>query len=1152
MAFGTAPLDTKGIMKALPPLFDNKDKSVREKAKGVTVELARWLGTPTVEKALLQKVRDNQKRELEEMLSDVERGQRQPTRLLRKHAHMAHEVDSTNQGADGHQSSAAESEQSAPSAADELVEPTDVLPKLNHARGENSSFWDAIESQKWKERHEALSYLRSLVAAPKLADGDYHKLSTTLKKVIQKDANVVCVSEACNALAGLVNGLGSRFKDSRMIAPHLFPKLKEKKDSVCNAVLEALRALTNHCIGLHELSEEITEALSHKTPKVQILTMTFLSEQVTRHGKQTAAKLHKDILPACLKNLEHSSPEVRDASVQAVLGFCQAANGTGPIAKHINSIDEAKRKKLEDALASQLGMGPKGKQHELQQQHQAGHVEPQKQQQHRQNAREHFVTAENGVPHKSDEKSMKRTGEQTDAATSTSSQNRPLNGGVQRSASSSTTTSASLRGGSASQGSKPKRSKPDVDADDVSVGNASTEEVETKLNEVGGDETTGKLKSSDWKERLAGVQMITEAVQSSCSKETADCIVRGISSSPGWSEKNVQILLHLVRLIGTIAGTSYGFDRRHAKLAIMGMSSRIVDMKLKEEVYNTLTSIAQAVGPHFVHVQLLSHSKNEKNPKILAEALEWTANSLEMFGLGLFDFNKCMAAAREALDSSNPNVKQSAIKVCGELHRQLGQDVKRFVSDVKPALQTSLEAEFARKPFEGIQQPQLDVRGVDCSDVNLDADEMLPRQDLSEKIDSSMVANLSSSKWQDRQAALDSVENVLRQTGSKISGVPNELIKELRGRLQDTHKNLVATALGLFGSLATALGSSAEKRLKPAIPDIVRCLSDGKKQVREAALKCIDATNEAVGTVRCLPVISEHIAGGKLVTTAEGKKDGISWVASKVEAARDGGLDAACLIHLAGSGLVDKTTEVRTAASGLVQRLADTYNLQTLWKDANSPNSPEKAFLSCLQRLTNSQTAELTDAPDSSYEKTRERDAKISAGTCGDRNGATVASSSTRGSRANGSESKGQASANSSVGSSTGNAVKVHSGSAMQASSNKESRLQKLPKKPMAFEDVLPLAVGSSEELQKELGPLCRQDVRDALFSSDFKQHMKAADELEKMLATEPHTVVCNFDLILRWIALRLAESQPNTQSMLRVISLIDATLKAMTDAKYR
>jgi hypothetical protein len=122
----------------------------------------------------------------------------------------------------------------------------------------------------------------------------------------------------------------------------------------------------------------------------------------------------------------------------------------------------------------------------------------------------------------------------------------------------------------------------------------------------------------------------------------------------------------------------------------------------------------------------------------------------------------------------------------------------------------------------------------------------------------------------------------------------------------------------------------------------------------------------------------------------------------------------------------------------------------------------------------------------------------------------------------------------------------------MQASSNKESRLQKLPKKPMAFEDVLPLAVGSSEELQKELGPLCRQDVRDALFSSDFKQHMKAADELEKMLATEPHTVVCNFDLILRWIALRLAESQPNTQSMLRVISLIDATLKAMTDAKYR
>lgn len=210
-SFGTSVLDTKTMVKALPPLFDNKDKNVREKAKSVTVELAMWLGNNVVEKALLQKVRENQKREVEEMLSGVEAGSKRPSRFLRKHACMQHDQE---QDANGDSTTEMNEQQSTAQHADaeELIEPTEILPKLNHARGDDRSFWDAIESQKWKERHEALTYLRSLTSAEKIADGDYHHLSSTLKKIIQKDANVACVTEACHALAGLVNGLGSHFR----------------------------------------------------------------------------------------------------------------------------------------------------------------------------------------------------------------------------------------------------------------------------------------------------------------------------------------------------------------------------------------------------------------------------------------------------------------------------------------------------------------------------------------------------------------------------------------------------------------------------------------------------------------------------------------------------------------------------------------------------------------------------------------------------------------------------------------------------------------------------------------------------------------------------------------------------------------------------
>lgn len=174
------------------------------------MELASWLGSKTVEKALLQKVRENQKREVEDMLSNVEERKREPSRLLRKEARERAENGDAEESCTEHENKADTG--NSEDIASDFVEPTDVLSKLNTSRGDSPCFWDAVESQKWKERHEALSYLKEIASSQKLADGDYHHLSSTLKKVIQKDANVVCVAEACSALAALVNGLGNRFR----------------------------------------------------------------------------------------------------------------------------------------------------------------------------------------------------------------------------------------------------------------------------------------------------------------------------------------------------------------------------------------------------------------------------------------------------------------------------------------------------------------------------------------------------------------------------------------------------------------------------------------------------------------------------------------------------------------------------------------------------------------------------------------------------------------------------------------------------------------------------------------------------------------------------------------------------------------------------
>ncbi len=71
MSFGPSTIDAKTLLKSIPVLFDNKDGAVRDKAKALTVEFAGWLGRVAVQKALLEKMRESQKKEVEVRLLHV-------------------------------------------------------------------------------------------------------------------------------------------------------------------------------------------------------------------------------------------------------------------------------------------------------------------------------------------------------------------------------------------------------------------------------------------------------------------------------------------------------------------------------------------------------------------------------------------------------------------------------------------------------------------------------------------------------------------------------------------------------------------------------------------------------------------------------------------------------------------------------------------------------------------------------------------------------------------------------------------------------------------------------------------------------------------------------------------------------------------------
>ena len=66
-AFGPRVVKPSPVLKACGPLFDHKDKAVRDGAKELAVELTRWLGAAAVKRDLTDKMRDAQKKEARQL-----------------------------------------------------------------------------------------------------------------------------------------------------------------------------------------------------------------------------------------------------------------------------------------------------------------------------------------------------------------------------------------------------------------------------------------------------------------------------------------------------------------------------------------------------------------------------------------------------------------------------------------------------------------------------------------------------------------------------------------------------------------------------------------------------------------------------------------------------------------------------------------------------------------------------------------------------------------------------------------------------------------------------------------------------------------------------------------------------------------------------
>ncbi|KAK8765071.1 hypothetical protein V5799_032321 [Amblyomma americanum] len=279
---GARIIAVKPLFKALPKLLEDRDKTVRDESKLLTVELYRWIGDAL--KPLLQSLKPVQVSELEAEFAKVQKGTATPECYIRSEQMRGAQAaeagtDVVDGGEEGEECGA---DTGVPVDAYELLEAVDILSNLP------KDFYEQCEAKNWQEQKEALEKLLELTSNPKLEAGDYADLVKVLKRIVAKGSNVIVMALAAKCLADLTAGLRQKFPYS-CITTYL-ERFREKKQNVVTALREALDNAFQ-ATNLEAILKYVTAALDNKNPQIKGETTLFLARVFS---KLTPAMLNKN------------------------------------------------------------------------------------------------------------------------------------------------------------------------------------------------------------------------------------------------------------------------------------------------------------------------------------------------------------------------------------------------------------------------------------------------------------------------------------------------------------------------------------------------------------------------------------------------------------------------------------------------------------------------------------------------------------------------------------------------------------------------------------------------------------------------------------------------------------------------------------------
>jgi len=1083
--FGTRVVPAKPIVQAVPNLYTAKDAKVRDGVKSLIAALIGYVGKAPLEAALLSKMSDAMRKDLESLLETME--PMQPLRMLRKEMHLPAPMDVEEEGHSSPMSCAAEEETDQDNAsalsAYDLAEPVDVAKQIPQ------DFLENARAAKWSVRRDAFQNLFELSSTPKIAPGEFRDVVSEIKKVVSKDSNVAVITWAVKCLGNLAEGLRTAFQGhAKSTCSSLFEKFKDKNGPLVAACRTTLELYVKYCVNAIDILDDAVAAFNHKNPKVRALTGQWLAGVVSNCSRKPAIDLQRILLPICAKGTADSDAAVRAASFEIIAAFARKQQGLHFLDRVADQIDDSKKKTLMQMLGS---------------------------------------VEENSAPERSTSNqgaSSSKPGQSNQVSRVSS---RPLSALQRRNGPKRMPSQGSLtrsKAGDTSQQPGGLRSATEIEKPQIKP--IPIEELTSTLGLLIGPAVLENLKSASWKDRLEAAGLFLESVKEMIGENldrNTRALVRFLAVVPGWAEKNFQVMSKVIEVFSFLASSSGSFDKPEAYVILEGIVERAADPKLKGPCGECFSLIAEAVGPDFVFSTLHEKAAAQKNPKVLCDVLGWMGFALQEFGGRCVETAKLVGWLRMDLQSTNAAVRNAAIGVLGILHRFHGASIKAFLTDVKPALMSSIDLAFSKYPYEG-SNTSPPKRSVRC-EQKLTAEmtgQVCPRADISEQITRELLAQLGSPNWKERQAALQDVSKILEENNFSIEPSVGDLMPALRARLADTNKNLIVAALSTLGLLSRAMGPGIDKHTKLILPDGLKNVNDNKKTVREAVLRMSEDWNNATDSEKTLTYMLGASDDHRI--SADGRADLLTWLSLNVRHKNFGLSLAQEVLKVGSRGLTDKTPQVRDAASELIGAYASLHGKDVFDVASSGIGSERQGLvLACLERYGLYTSEPKTPLPTS------------------------VPASKKQAVTASKSESRISRTASKSSSIRLAEQMNAATGPLLMPNGLKEERARKFVVGRMKFEEP---RSDATETLQKDMSGFVREDVLSGLFSADFKVQCKNMEMLKGCAGDTVEELIGNLDLLFRLVALKMCEG--NMQVLVKSIELGRDILNVLYKSRYQ